>query len=175
MRNRGKRFYHSPECRLAAMPGLLERLLAHTDRNGPVPAKRPDLGPCWIWMGARSHDLYGNILVGDKLRLTHIVSYELHRGPVPPSLVLHHMCETPLCCNPWHLEALTRQEHSRQHTPGLYNKIKTHCPHGHPYTEENTYRYEGSRQCRTCVLARSAKRNRQTNAVTLNLTPFPLP
>lgn len=26
----------------------------------------------------------------------------------------------------------------------------THCKHGHEFTEENTYRYQGNRSCRTC-------------------------
>lgn len=28
--------------------------------------------------------------------------------------------------------------------------FKTHCPQGHPYSEENTYVYDGRRSCRTC-------------------------
>lgn len=31
---------------------------------------------------------------------------------------------------------------------------KTHCVHGHPFTEENTYRNAGRRHCRTCVRER---------------------
>jgi hypothetical protein len=33
------------------------------------------------------------------------------------------------------------------------NRFKTHCPRGHEYTPENTYRYGSSRKrhCRTCV------------------------
>ena len=27
---------------------------------------------------------------------------------------------------------------------------KTHCPQGHEYTEENTYRWQGGRSCRQC-------------------------
>ena len=30
------------------------------------------------------------------------------------------------------------------------NGRKTHCPQGHEYTEENTYRYGGMRQCKVC-------------------------
>ena len=25
------------------------RLLAKVDKNGPLPEKRPELGPCWVW------------------------------------------------------------------------------------------------------------------------------
>src|SRR3990167_5635725 len=36
--------------------------------------------------------------------------------------------------------------------PGRNNSLKTHYPHGHEYTPENTYRYAISkkRACRTC-------------------------
>jgi hypothetical protein len=27
---------------------------------------------------------------------------------------------------------------------------RTHCPHGHPYTPENTYWWHGTKVCRTC-------------------------
>ena len=37
------------------------------------------------------------------------------------------------------------------------NKLKTHCPKGHPYDEENTYRTPstGGRMCRTCMRERN--------------------
>ncbi len=31
------------------------------------------------------------------------------------------------------------------------NSSKTYCKHGHFYSEENTYRYNGKRSCRTCM------------------------
>ena len=33
---------------------------------------------------------------------------------------------------------------------GIANAAKTHCSHGHEFTPENTYTYQGRRQCRTC-------------------------
>ena len=30
------------------------------------------------------------------------------------------------------------------------NSSKTHCIHGHEYTEENTYTYKGTRSCKVC-------------------------
>lgn len=36
-----------------------------------------------------------------------------------------------------------------------HNKAKTHCPHGHPYTPENTLvSPQGWRKCKTCTRAR---------------------
>lgn len=43
----------------------------------------------------------------------------------------------------------------------LFQSFGSHCPKGHEYTEENTYRVTGSkgpqRQCRTCAMARMRK------------------
>lgn len=37
--------------------------------------------------------------------------------------------------------------------PGRNNSLKTQCPRGHPYDEQNTYRYgkTSKRHCRVCV------------------------
>lgn len=35
--------------------------------------------------------------------------------------------------------------------------MKTHCPHGHEYTEANTRRQGNKRKCRTCETAYSAR------------------
>jgi hypothetical protein len=31
------------------MKTLEERFWEKVDKNGPVPAHRPELGPCWVW------------------------------------------------------------------------------------------------------------------------------
>lgn len=39
--------------------------------------------------------------------------------------------------------------------------MKTTCPHGHAYTEDNVYSYRGRRQCKTCRRDRSRTEQRQ--------------
>jgi len=56
--------------------------------------------------------------------------------------------------------ALDRVRHGRDR-----DAVKTHCPHGHPYDAENTFRNNlGSRCCRTCIRIRSAKNNARRRA-----------
>jgi hypothetical protein len=52
------------------------------------------------------------------------------------------------------LEPVTHMENLRRGATAQ----RTHCPHGHPYDEENTYHRPGSghRVCRAC--SREAKR-----------------
>ena len=45
---------------------------------------------------------------------------------------------------------------------GSHHRLKRHCPHGHPYDEENTVRRnDGSRRCRRCEQARGRRRYRE--------------
>jgi hypothetical protein len=42
---------------------------------------------------------------------------------------------------------------------GALNRLKTHCPTGHPYEGENLYRpARGGRMCRTCIKAGNRQR-----------------
>jgi hypothetical protein len=54
--------------------------------------------------------------------------------------------------------------------PSRPNADKTHCPQGHPYDEENTYRLpRGGRGCKECMRQRNRdrrKRNREANPLT---------
>lgn len=101
--------------------------------------------------------------------LLHRAAYELYVGPIPDGLDLDHVydrgCRSRRCCNPAHLEPVTRQENILRRTRRI-----THCPKGHEYSESNTrLRPSASgginRQCRVCEAARSreyAKANSET-------------
>jgi hypothetical protein len=67
--------------------------------------------PCWIWLGAirRGYGWIGN-------QFAHAIADNLARGPMlVPSLERHHICETPACCNPAHIQRLTPKEHRLEH------------------------------------------------------------
>lgn len=67
-----------------------------------------------------------------------------------------------------HLEAVTPGENIRRGIlPAMIREQKaaiSHCPKGHAYDSENTYRFRGKRHCKLCVADASlayAARNRE--------------
>lgn len=75
---------------------------------------------CWIWQGAVNSRGYGMIdsrtpdVRPRKRSLAHRVFYERHVGPIPSGMVIDHLCSTPRCVNPEHLEAVTPNENWRR-------------------------------------------------------------
>lgn len=124
----------------------VERFIARADmRTGP--------DGCWLWTG--SLHPYGRISVEGRGQGAHRFAYELVHGPLFENAELHHICRNKGCVNPDHLMALTRAAHGL--LDGRY--YKTHCIHGHPFDDENTYiRPDGYKGCRTCFRERARKR-----------------
>lgn len=77
-------------------------------------------GDCWLWTGARTggrkgQPPYGFVRLDAKRRTgAHRFMYELLVGPIPEGLKLDHLCRTPLCVNPDHLEPVTQRENVRR-------------------------------------------------------------
>ena len=135
----------------------MERFWARVDLNGPSPAARPDLGPCWVWLAKLDADGYGSFFVGRKRFVkAHRWAYGVTRGPIPDSLELDHLCRVRRCVNPAHLEPVPHRVNVLRGTSFAGQEAGvTHCPRGHPYDEGNTYlrqrRYGVSRTCRACA------------------------
>jgi hypothetical protein len=138
-----------------------ERFWPKVDKHGPVPASRPELGPCWVWTGGRIPNGYGHFSLTQlpgtpKQRiLAHRWVYEEMTGPIPEGLEIDHLCRNRACVNPVHLELVTHQMNGQRGIAGAVStarqKAKTHCPQGHEYSPENTWvSPEGHRQCRVC-------------------------
>jgi hypothetical protein len=79
----------------------------HNRRRGAVDYAVDDNG-CWIWQRAIGTDGYGRVRRGGKLWRAHRWYYERHVGPIGDGLVLDHLCSTPLCINPAHMEPVTQ-------------------------------------------------------------------
>ena len=124
----------------------------------------PNTG-CWLWMAGIDSDGYGQMRVdrGDGAipLKAYRIAFNLFRGPVPQGKELDHLCRTPLCVNPAHLEPVTHRENILR---GLKNRAsinfrKTHCLNGHPFDVENTYIWRNrKRACKTCSRISSRRR-----------------
>lgn len=67
--------------------------------------------PCHIWQGNISPQGYGKMKGGIS---THVWFWEQAHGPVPAGKEIDHLCRVRRCCNPEHLEPVTRAENSRR-------------------------------------------------------------
>lgn len=111
---------------------------------------------CWEWTGQMHNTGYGVFNVHSEPILSHRFSYEyFNKTTIPECLELDHLCRNRICCNPDHLEAVTRQINIQRgighNRVGSYNSSKTKCHLGHPFSKENTYiRANGGRECRIC-------------------------
>jgi hypothetical protein len=142
------------------MPGtrvtLAERLERSTDRNGPTPFGRRDLGPCWLWTGHVREDGYAKIRLGGKQDgddYVHRVSY----GPVPDDMELDHLCKTRHCLNPGHLEVVTREVNAERRRSLVCGK-RLHFMFGSNLGTRPVKGRADQRFCRACRSARGKLR-----------------
>lgn len=150
------------------MTSTADRFAAKVNRNGPISLYRGAPGPCHLWTGGarskREHDrgmfgeFYGAFRADGRIVRAHRYAYELEFGPLPEPaedeqpLELDHKCRRRNCVNVDHLEVTDHRTNTLRSTgPTAANARKTHCAHGHPFDDANTYRDpNGHRRCRTC-------------------------
>ncbi|GHD70243.1 hypothetical protein GCM10010317_077140 [Streptomyces mirabilis] len=127
-------------------------------REAPCLAKGLSL-PCWQWTGTINRGGYGRISIkfddGWRPCSVHRVAYQIFIGPIPDGLELDHLCRVRHCCNPWHLEPVTKTVNIRRGlvpiTFGSWWRDRTHCVNGHEYTPDTTrWTPDGKRKCRPC-------------------------
>lgn len=101
---------------------------------------------CWLWTASKDKHGYGKF---QRTLANHFLV-----GKPPKGMEWDHLCHTPTCVNPAHLELVTHQINVQR---GYARR--THCPQGHEYTPDNVYKSKtGWRQCITCTRARSLAR-----------------
>lgn len=116
---------------------------------------------CWLWEGHLNHGGYGLASIDGKQRRLHRVAYELLVGPIPDGLVLDHLCRVRHCCNPEHLEPVTRRTNTlRGVGPAPAKAAQSHCVNGHELAGDNLYIHpqRGTRNCRTCMRETARRR-----------------
>lgn len=142
-------------------------------RDIPAPARLmariadPNPAICWPWMGVIDANGYGRVgYKGRRGTPAHQAFYDCFIGPIPPGITIDHACHTHdvtcaggrtcrhrRCVNPGHLQPVTAVEntaHGRSFS--ATNAAKTHCPEGHGYAPDNTYRSAGRRYCIACYV-----------------------
>jgi hypothetical protein len=121
------------------------------------PAKHWNEVPCMTWDRGIDRDGYGVVYVHEQRKLVHRVAFELCVTVLKSGLEIDHLCRNTSCFCPNHLEQVTHRENLKRSPVTLINtlnkeeQVRTHCPKGHEYTTENTYRYAGRRWCRECA------------------------
>jgi HNH endonuclease len=145
---------------------LPARFWQKVNKRGPVPSLQPELGPCWLYQGTPERATgYVRCDINRVRDYVHRFVYRALVRPIPAGKEIDHRCHNVdpscpsdasclhrRCVNPDHLEAVTHRENmdrSPNH-PAVRNRLKTHCPHGHPYDKDNTRMTAHGRACRAC-------------------------
>ena len=115
---------------------------------------------CIFWTGhLRNKKGYGGACYGGRVQMAHRVAYELTFGSIPDGMSIDHLCRTPRCVNPAHLDVVTPAENIRRAAA-----FRTHCRRGHLFDRPHWLR--GNYGCRSC--SRERKRiseNRRRDAI----------
>lgn len=138
------------------------------------------VGDCWEWQRYKNDAGYGQFHSGLIYPSGASMQVKAHRFSLSvrlgrdllPGMQALHSCDNPPCVRPDHLREGTQSENVRDSLArGRHvapNALKSACPAGHPYTEENTYAGpDGSRHCRECSRAwhRAAYQERQVSSL----------
>lgn len=126
-----------------------ERFERHIDRTDT----------CWLWNGSTKAAGYGTFQIrreGEtKWRAVnaHRYAYELWVGPIPEGLQIDHLCATPACVRPDHLDVVTQAENLRRKSERIY--ARPFCHRGHEIAVVGRTK---AGKCKACVSLRNKAR-----------------
>lgn len=100
--------------------GLCNKHYIRATRTGRLDRKTPEerfwghvekSDGCWLWTGSTTSWGYGHVNWKGAYRGAHQVAWELTNGsPAPAGFDLDHLCRTPACVRPDHLEPVSHKE-----------------------------------------------------------------
>lgn len=126
---------------------IIGRIISKVKERGEPLGVR---GLCWEWTGALRNG-YGAIKVGDKVRSTHRTMYEWYFNTEIGDLDSDHLCRNKICCNPLHIEPVTRRTNILRSPIWSSSRKFEICKKGHELLEDNVYTASnGDRRCRLC-------------------------
>ncbi|WP_353809104.1 HNH endonuclease signature motif containing protein [Agromyces sp. SYSU T00194] len=102
----------------------------------------------WLWTGWKNDAGYPYVHWLGRDRPAYRVVYEILVGPIEPGLELDHLCTTPACVRPDHLEPVTHAENQHR-----IAERQTACRRvGHDWTDPRNVRVRsnGRRYCAEC-------------------------
>lgn len=71
----------------------------------------PESG-CWLFLGCKGQNGYGQIKRNKKHIRAHRYFYEKYVEDIAPGMVLDHKCRTPECVKPSHLQQVTNRQNT---------------------------------------------------------------
>lgn len=108
---------------------------------------------CLLWTGRIDANGYGR----RGSQWAHRAMWEDTNGPIPPGMVLDHLCRRRTCVALHHLELVTQQENLHRKRWGKRWKRKT-CSKGHDLADAMVTP-EAGRLCRACEAEQKGQRN----------------
>ena len=113
----------------------------------------PTANGCLLWLGTLNGKGYGLFSIHrfGTVRASRIAWLLVH-GPIPPGLVIDHLCRNRRCVNPGHLRVVSNRENVLcGNGSAAVRHRQTECLRGHELSGANVYvGPDGTRECRIC-------------------------